>query len=90
LRRPRLLIRAARAGLKSYVRDAHLAAILPTAALGERNSVLGHLRAIEAECENARRCRSAEYSLSRHVGILIALLAETALPSGCKASARPG
>lgn len=84
IRRPGLLVRAARAGLRGYRRDPHLAELLP-AADPERDpgGTLARLREIERGCEAARRAGAAEYSPAWHVSILAALLAETrALAAG--------
>ncbi len=79
LKRPKLLSRAARAGLRLYDRDRDLARILPGDGLKKRGAeVLGRLRAMEAECEEARRSGATGYSISRHVELLTALVAEAA------------
>ncbi|WP_232830492.1 DUF6477 family protein [Oceanicella sp. SM1341] len=78
LRRPGLLLRAARAGLAAYARDAHLARLLPgTDPRRDPQATLRRLREMEAACETARRARETGYSPSSHVSVLVALLAET-------------
>ena len=94
LRRPRLLIRAARFGLAEYRRTPALRRLL--AAKGARTAaqVVAVLLAREADCDSRRRAGDAGYSVARHVEVLIALMAEArhlpaapaAAPSQPKAS----
>jgi Family of unknown function (DUF6477) len=74
LRRPRLLMRAARFGLGEYRRERDL-----------RRYVAGHtspedtvssLMSVEARLEATRITGDAAYSVARHIEVLIALLAE--------------
>lgn len=74
LRRPRLLIRAARFGLAEYDRGRALRRILPDRA--EDASPLPPLIAREAEFEERRVSGDAAYSVARHVEVLIALMGE--------------
>ncbi|GGD31724.1 DUF6477 family protein [Sinisalibacter lacisalsi] len=79
LRRPRLLIRAARFGLADYNRERDLKRLMHLpAAPGPRIAVDRLLRA-EAEMETRRKQGVAAYSPARHVEILIALMAEARL-----------
>ncbi|MBK1636599.1 DUF6477 family protein [Rhodovulum adriaticum] len=78
LRRPRLLVQAARAGQADYRRDRTLARLLP----GNHAAPAGTLRrlmALELEMETERRAGAATYPVARHVEILIALMAEARL-----------
>jgi hypothetical protein len=81
LRRPNILIRAARAGTRGYNRNRDLRRLLrcepPTPAVALR-------RLIDAEgvVEMRRRTGDAGYSLTRHVELLIALIAEIGLLRG--------
>jgi hypothetical protein len=80
LRRPRLLMSAARHGLGEYRRARDLLRLLgycPNAALAVED-----LTRMEAEAEAARRAGSPAWSCTRHVEVLIALLAERALAGG--------
>ncbi len=80
LRRPRLLVQAARAGVSAYVRDVHLAPLAPTAdPQRDPAGVIARLRTLEEEWEAARRARATQYSPGRHVAVLVALLAEARL-----------
>lgn len=74
LRRPRLLIRAARFGLAEYDRTRTLARIFGAERPPER--ALDPLMAREAEIEQHRLKGDASYSVSRHVEILVALMDE--------------
>ena len=76
LRRPRLLIRAARIGARDYRRDAHLPRALGEAPPAQRSAALQRLVQIEAELDARRKARDAGYSVVRHVAVLAALLAE--------------
>lgn len=79
MRRPRLLIRAARIGAKSYNRNKDLKRITHGDDLPSPDRALRRLMNIEAEMERARREREAAYSVTRHVDVLIALMAEARL-----------
>lgn len=78
LRRPRLLSRAARAGAALYDRERDLKKLLPKL-FGARGKarVIGEIAAAEAACETDRKAGAASYSLTRHVSLLAALLAES-------------
>jgi hypothetical protein len=74
LSRPKLLVKAARAGMAHYRRDRDLAGALKRAVPGE--SLVARLTAAEAACDDARRAGAPSYSPTRHLKLLIALLAE--------------
>lgn len=76
LRRPQLLMRAARIGLSEYNRTRVLKRIAPSAADAAPASVLRTLIPVEEALEEARRSGDASYVPSRHVEVLIALLSE--------------
>ena len=78
LSRPKLLARAAKAGSEIYKRERDLARLSPrlVGQVGASRIIEG-LRAAEAACEDDRKAGAATYSLSRHVGLLAALVAET-------------
>ena len=71
MHRPRLLIQAARLGLKDYRRDRDLRRLGGTA--------LPYLFDQERRAEAARQAGFADYSISHHIDLLIALIAETRL-----------
>lgn len=79
MRRPRLLIRAAHNGLAAYDRARHLGRLTRRASLPLPGDALDMLIEAEGRMETARRDGNANYSLSRHVELLIALLAEARL-----------
>lgn len=79
LRRPRLLIRAARFGLSEYRRDRDLRRLLPAAAPASPEAALPCLLSEEDRLERRRRAGDAGYSVARHIEVLIALMAEARL-----------
>jgi hypothetical protein len=74
IRRPQLLIRAARMGLAVYRDDRDLDRILGHKAKGEQavEELLEQEKTLEARRVNG----DAAYSIARHIEILIALMAE--------------
>ncbi|MGR3756248.1 MAG: DUF6477 family protein [Tranquillimonas sp.] len=76
LRRPRLLVRAARFALDAYDRQRDLARVLGEAALPGRAAVLEALCDSEAAHETARRSRATAYDAALHVEVLAAIMAE--------------
>jgi len=79
LRRPRLLIRAARFGLNDYDRGRDLRRLIRAEAPPAPERALDRLITAEAEIEEVRRARTAGYSVSRHIELLIAIMAEARL-----------
>ncbi len=80
LHRPRLLIRAARAGADDYMRAPHLARLLGYGKKTPRSGpALMRLMEMEAEVNAQRVSGDAGYSLVRHVDLLIAMLGEARL-----------
>lgn len=78
LKRPSLMIRAARLGAGHYRRDRDLARVLK----GESSTGKGVFAALldaEAGTEAIRRAGDATYNITRHIDLLIALLAEARL-----------
>ena len=83
LRRPKLLIRAARLGLADYSRTRDLRRIMRTGAVPTPSNAVAALMNTEAELEECRRSGTSTYSVIRHVEVMIALMAEARLlPSG--------
>ncbi|MBY6119424.1 hypothetical protein KUV64_09800 [Mameliella alba] len=76
LRRPRLLIRAARIGAQDYRRNPHLNRLLGYGALPRPGVALMRLVEIEAELNERRHADDAAYSVSRHVEVLTAMMGE--------------
>ncbi|WP_244176528.1 DUF6477 family protein [Thioclava sediminum] len=79
MRRPRLLIRAARHGLSDYSRKRDLKRVMRMSELPRPGTALRALMAEEAALDQARRAGEATYSVARHIELLIALLAEARL-----------
>lgn len=77
LRRPRLLIRAARFGLEDYRRDRDLRRILSDLASPER--AVPQLLAEEERLEHIRQTGDLNYPVARHIEVLVALMAEVSL-----------
>ncbi len=77
LRRPRLLIRAARFGLADYRRDRDLRRLLGQISTPDHD--VERLMSEEERLEEDRRAGEASYSVTRHIEILIALISETRL-----------
>ena len=79
LRRPRLLVRAARHGLQDYRRDRDLARLIRTTANTRPEAALEALFETEEMLEATRRAGDANYSIARHIEVLIAMMAEARL-----------
>lgn len=77
LRRPRLLMHAARFGLGDYRRERDLRRLVQTATSPE--VTVPQLIAVEERLEATRVAGDASYSVARHIDVLIALLAEAQL-----------
>jgi hypothetical protein len=74
LRRPRLLMRAARFGLGDYRRERDLRRYVDRA--GSPEETVTSLMTVEAGLEKTRVAGDAAYSVARHIEVLIAILAE--------------
>lgn len=79
LRRPRLLIRAARIGAEDYRRDQHLPRLLGYGALPRPGAALMRLMEMERAAEEARRAAGGTDGLMRQLDLLIAILGEVRL-----------
>lgn len=77
LRRPRLLMRAARFGLSDYRRERDLKRLVDLPASPE--ATVTALMVQEGKLEDNRKRGDAAYSLTRHIEVLIAILAESRL-----------
>ena len=76
LRRPRILIQAARAGQGGWRRDRDLARLLKSDDCPAPGAALRRLRAEENLLDDARRAGAADYDMHRHVLLMVAILAE--------------
>jgi hypothetical protein len=79
LRRPRLLVRAARHGLQDYRRDRDLTRLIGSPATRHPEAALRRLFEEEELLEETRRQGDATYSIARHIEVLIAMMAEVRL-----------
>lgn len=79
LRRPRLLIRAARFGQSDYNRNRDLKRLIHAPVAPPPETALRRLIAEEEVLEASRREGAAAYSLMRHIELLIAMMAEARL-----------
>lgn len=79
LRRPRLLIRAARCGQGDYNRARDLRRLMRLTQVPTPEAALRALIVEEATLEAQRREGGAQYSLTRHIELLIAMMAEARL-----------
>lgn len=90
LRRPRILIRAAREGQAGWRRDRDLKRLLRLDHTPAPGTALPRLRAEEALLNDARLQRAADYDMHRHVLLMIAILAEMrAAVAGAPVPVRP-
>ena len=76
LRRPPLLMRAARIGSEDYRRAVHLPRLLGYGVLPRHGLALMRLMEIEAELNTQRTNSDASYNLMKHVDVLIAMVSE--------------
>ena len=79
LKRPGLLVRAARFGLDEYRRDTMLKRLLKTDQLPHTGPALMRLLELERAANDARLEKSAEYSVTRHIQLLTAIMGEARL-----------
>ena len=79
LRRPRLLVRAAKFGLSDYVRERALKRMFTPDIPPRPGQAMQPLMEWEAEINAVRCAGGAAYSAARHVEVLTALIAETRL-----------
>jgi hypothetical protein len=86
LKRPALLVQAARFGVDHYTRSRHLRRILRSLTIPRPGEAI--MRLIEAESiENDKRLTAAaDYSIAAHVELLVALMGEARL---LRAAIRP-
>lgn len=85
LRRPRLLIRAARIGAQDYDRKRHLQRLLGYGGLPRPGAALMRLMEMEQDLDAMRREDNAGYSLQRHLDLLIAMMGEVQILQASRA-----
>lgn len=76
MKRPRLLIRAARIGMTEYRRDVDLRRHFGPGPLPRSGAALERLVELESGINDQRRARNASYSSITHVDVLIAMMGE--------------
>lgn len=76
LRRPALLMRAARIGADDYRRGTHLPRLLGYGVLPRHGLALMKLMELEAGLNDQRVSSNTSYSLVKHVDVLIAMVGE--------------
>jgi len=79
LKRPKLLIKAARIGAKKYRRKYHLKALVAAQKGKDNEAFLKALLEQENDLEWDRQSGSAEYNVRKHITLLSALIAEAKL-----------
>ncbi len=79
LRRPRLLIRAARLGVDEYQRDKHLRRYFGYGNLPRSSPALLQLLDQERHVNQQRQTAEAGYCIAKHVDLLIAIMGEARL-----------
>lgn len=76
VRRPKILIRAARAGVSDYRRDRDLKRLLRNPNTAPAQLAIGPLLAEEGRLEATRTSADRSYNVQRHVAVLTAIIAE--------------
>lgn len=79
LKRPRLLVRAARFGQADYNRNRDLRRLVQVNAVPAPEQALARLLVEEEALEQSRRAGETGYCLMRHIELLIAMMAEARL-----------
>ena len=76
LRRPRLLMRAARIGADEYSRTTHLPRLMGYRVLPRHGAALLKLMELEGDLNTQRISGNTSYNLVKHVDVLIAMVGE--------------
>lgn len=76
LKRPKLLVKAARIGLEHYNRAKDLVRIASLNRLPEEGKAMPALIELETELNAARKTKATDYSLQTHIAVLTALIDE--------------
>ncbi|MGR3436898.1 MAG: DUF6477 family protein [Shimia sp.] len=87
VKRPRLLIQAARHGEAHYARDRHLRRLLYVDSVPRPGEAAIRLMEIERRLNDQRTGSDAAYDVARHVEILIAMMGEARLLTASRARA---
>jgi len=86
LKRPTLLVNTARHGIEDYNRLIHLRRLLKTENLPSPGKAILKLMELESMINVQRISKSAEYSVARHVELIVALMCEARILKASKAS----
>ncbi|MCF2870728.1 DUF6477 family protein [Octadecabacter sp. G9-8] len=86
LKRPTLLVRTARHGIEDYNRLIHLRRLLKTDNLPSPGKAILKLMELETIVDEQRTSKRAEYSVARHVELIVALMCEARILKASKAS----
>lgn len=76
IKRPGMLVRAARHGLEEYNRDKHLHRLIGERKTPNPQAIANLLFDLEQDHESRRRAKDAGYNPRRHIDVLCALMAE--------------
>jgi Family of unknown function (DUF6477) len=87
LRRPRILIRAARAGVTDDRRERDLKRLLRNPKATAPHQTMAPLLAEETRLEQTRTAGEASYSIHRHIAVLTAIIAEARILTAPRAAA---
>ena len=80
LRRPALLVKAARMAMPYYSKEKSIRSLLGQAALPGRKECILRLMEREREMDVARQHKNPAYSVARHIEVLTALMHEAQTP----------
>lgn len=86
LKRPMLLVRTARHGLEDYNRVHHLRRLLRTEVLPGPAQAIMRLMEAEFGVNELRLGKRAEYSVARHIELIVALMCEARILKASNAS----
>ncbi len=86
INRPKLLVRTARHGIEHYNRVLHLRRLLKTETPPSPGRALTRLLELEALANEQRLAKRAEYSVARHVELLVALMCEARIMKASNAA----
>jgi len=77
LKRPKILVRAARFGLMRYARESHLRRCLGQDFTPSPGRALIQLFEIEKQLNSERKTKDGAYEAAKHVDVLTAIMGET-------------
>ncbi|MGJ8611219.1 MAG: DUF6477 family protein [Octadecabacter sp.] len=86
LNRPQLLVRTARHGIQDYNRLVHLRRLLKSEHVPGPSQAIVTLLELEAVTDQLRQDGRGEYSVARHVEMIVALMCEARILKASRAS----